>query len=520
MESTVIRRPGRSSAARRSDHSFHGSGKDHLVSILHTRDGRFVDNGVELAAVLERLDADPTPRLLLHVHGGLVSYPKALEIADRLDGMVPGKANYTPLKNAGWQTSYLAWESSVAESIGNNHDELSRNPLLVRYILRLAAWIERRGWETLAVEEEDLAAVRRRLDEPPPPAGALYIAIGPDASKVEEAEALDTDQLLDTDLGRQILNDPGIERFHTEIVGEPGKVAPGRDIDPEVLARIAARSAHPSPLLPNSRGSSAADFVLVPLLVLAGLRAIKRLVTDRDHGVYCTLVEEIARVAFVAKCGASDWAMMKQDTLDHFDHGAGGNLLLEGLTALARTRPVRVLLVGHSAGAVFGCHFAEQASALPGNVTVDYAFLNPAVRIDQMASSLVQKPRRLDNIRVFTMTDEREKKDDLDGNLFGKIYPRSLLYLISGVLEFLPDSGRTYPDAPISGLQRHLRRQATLTRTERAARDALLGLIEPQIVYAGVDGGDGRRCDATTHGSIDEDRQTIESIIHLGLTGY
>ena len=58
-------------------------------------------------------------------------------------------------------------------------------------------------------------------------------------------------------------------------------------------------------------------------------------------------------------------------------------------------------------------------------------FLAPASRIQLFADVITSHGRRLGNFRMFTMSDALERKD----RLVPVIYPHSLLYFISGVLE-------------------------------------------------------------------------------------
>jgi len=481
---------------------------------IHTEDGQFAGDGRDqFEALLSRLEGQAQPKLLLHVHGGLVSAQAGEQIAERLEHDWFGA-----LKTEGWETAYVIWESSVRETVQNDRDDLAKEPLLVRYILMLAAWIEDQLTPGPYARPKDLEAAKRRLDGPGD-LNRVKQSVGGDFDKALICEALADDQLLDTKLAAQLSGDTLLRTLHAKVDAAAERGRASHRLDGEIIDRVRARQVAPSNLDP--RGLGAADLVLIPALVLAGLRVLGRLLSGRDHGVYCTIVEEIARVAFLAKCGAAGWGSMKQDTHNHFKHAAPGDLLIERLFALAQSKPVRVLFVGHSAGAVFGCYFAQAAARPPPKLLLDYVFLAPAVRLDLAADLLVRNPRGLNRARIFTMDDQREIDDELDGYDFGKIYPRSLLYLIAGVLEE-HNSGwpRSYADAPILGLQRHLERDRGLSRAEKKFRSDIRTLVGHDIVYSGTDGGDGRRCEAHTHGTIDGDEPTLKSVLHLARKGY
>lgn len=491
-----------------------------MAVILHTRDGRFVGEGhSEFDRLSKQLKAQSEPRLLLHLHGGLVSYSKGCEIARRLDGDIGSDGrNYAALKTDGWATGYFVWESSFNESVENNHAELANNGLLRAYILRVAAWISGRlGFESLSPDEPPIEELNSTPDDP----ATILANVGADAAKVPLVEDLAEDQLADSELGRMLLDDPELQAMHSLVESHGLTAARPFNLDQSVWDHITARKAFPTPFLKTVGVASAAEWVLITRVVRAGLRVVRRILDGRDHGTVCTIVEELARLLFFDTLGAEDWKLMKGDTRDHFAAGGAGTRLLDLVRAIGNEKAsVRLLVVGHSAGAVFAGHLVCAAAALPDNVSIDVILLNPAIRMDLAESLFVKSARRLNGIRVFTLPDIREAADDLDGTPFGKIYPRSLLYLISGILEFRPNSmSRSYPDAPLLGLQRHLGRNHKFDQLERRSRDSMLRLLGDNLIFAGADNGPGKRSDARTHGSIDSDSQTIESICHIARAG-
>lgn len=200
--------------------------------------------------------------------------------------------------------------------------------------------------------------------------------------------------------------------------------------------------------------------------------------------------------------------------------------MLARIAALAQATdgPVRLLFVGHSAGCVLACELLSEAGALPDNVTADFVFLAPAVRMDKAAAVLAAADARIGNLRIFALKDERERTDPLDGVLPVSIYPRSLLYLISGVLE-RDDDGDSWADAPLLGMQRHLEGLADdrLTSAERASRNtirAFLAAAPARVVFSGSSAGDGLNTDARSHGGFDEETQTLASIRHIAAHGF
>ena len=105
---------------------------------------------------------------------------------------------------------------------------------------------------------------------------------------------------------------------------------------------------------------------------------------------------------------------------------------------------------------------------------------------------------------MFTMGDGYEKKD----HLLGQLYPRSLLYFISGVLE-------KDPDVPILGMQRFLSGTRPFDAPalkqiddflESAGSDRLVLSVTPAGVPVGLRSGSRRHVD------FDDDLPTLESL--------
>ena len=182
---------------------------------------------------------------------------------------------------------------------------------------------------------------------------------------------------------------------------------------------------------------------------MIAVRVIKRFVTKRDHGLHATIVEEILREFYLANIGGKIWGAMKQDTADSFGPDPklfGGTALLTELAAAASVANIpKITLVGHSTGAVYISHWLQAANGIfPTQIKFDVIFLAPASTCQLLAETLSRYRHRLDGFRMFTMTDENERAD----RLVPVLYPHSLLYFVSGVVE--PDA-----DTPIVGMQRY-----------------------------------------------------------------
>lgn len=510
-----------------------------MASFLITANGKFTRRGrAELDALFSRLAAQEEPRLLLHVHGGLVDQPTARSNAVRLDGADA----YGPLLDAGWETTYLIWQTGVFEALRNNLGELADDKLFNRLVQRLLKWVGERVLDSSSSRGEITdGEVREEMAVPGEPfsdratrdPAEIERKLTEDERARAEAEAAppepdDLYRMLDDDVELQAIG----RRIEREIEREQEPLASRAGADPEAArswANLDSRIRAESLRWGTAEADPSRGFgTILPAVLFgaarAGYRSIKRFLKQRDHGLYCTIVEELAREVYGDRIGSHIWGLMQGDARDHFRTGGAGALLLERLATLAGTKEeMRLLIVGHSAGSILASHLVVGASRLPDNIRLDLVFLAPAVRMDEAARTIAAAGARLANLRIFTMEDSIECQDDLDNTIAGKVYPRSLLYLISGILE-RRRGGAAYADAPLLGMDRHLRLLPAhrLEDEEREACGIITRFLDGapnRIIYSVAEGQDGLCTRAKTHGTFDNDADTLKSIRRIAREG-
>lgn len=178
-------------------------------------------------------------------------------------------------------------------------------------------------------------------------------------------------------------------------------------------------------------------------------RVISRFARGRDHGVYATCVEEIGREFYVAAVGTKLWTMIKQEAADTFGDGErGGRVFVDALAAAtAKHGPPRITVVGHSAGSIYACHLVVEL-AKKGLHVDDLVLLAAAVQYEVFgermtaAAILLGRPP-VHRFHLIALDDACERG-------YWEIpllYPRSLLYLVSGAAESIPDE-------PLLGMER------------------------------------------------------------------
>jgi hypothetical protein len=108
---------------------------------------------------------------------------------------------------------------------------------------------------------------------------------------------------------------------------------------------------------------------------------------------------------------------------------------------------------------------------------------------------------------MFSMSDEAERAD----RLVGPVYPRSLLYLVSGLLETDQDGKSAV--VPIVGLQRWCDGVRATTPELQAVKSYI---EEPgHVVWSPAGGSLGFSSAATTHSGFDDDDEVLASVKHL-----
>lgn len=119
--------------------------------------------------------------------------------------------------------------------------------------------------------------------------------------------------------------------------------------------------------------------------------------------------------------------------------------------------------------------------------------LAPACRCSDSADLLAQHGAAIDRLRIFAMRDAAEQQD----RLVPIVYPRSLLYFVSGVAE-----GDV--DMPILGMERYLAGTAVFDPTRFPEIQALRSYLAagPRKVWSIVAGGPGLNSAAVSHGDF------------------
>jgi hypothetical protein len=218
----------------------------------------------------------------------------------------------------------------------------------------------------------------------------------------------------------------------------------------------------------------------------------------------------------------------------------GGTAVVEELCAQLKQKPgTPVTLVGHSTGAIYIGNFLRHvdiALRAQGDTktTFDVILMAPASTMDFYAGNYASRVR---GIRIFQMNDATEQQDHLmskdvgpsDSSILGKVYPRSLLYLVSGVCEYFEGEAGSGPhafdgdDMPILGMDRFYALSAVFTtgdypsvgqaRTQFAVAPPTTPAKYVRVLSpTAATPDDGYRSAALKHGNFPGDGPTMNSI--------
>jgi hypothetical protein len=506
--------------------------RDHVIDL---QNGRFhLTNKSDLDHLFQGLSTgSPVDTLVVHFHGGLVS---------ENEGLLRSEALKPKYELAGAYPVFFVWESSLHETIAQNEAAVSKLPLFQHLVLLVGSFIDQH------IQREENVAMGRSLEEPGSrmPAcgtrGASSAGSIADRSTVRSKEerrrdsveqlrhALQTDDALATAVTRIAGQLRSAPRRHAK-GKRPESALPIQEADLLGVREAVPIEAFPSaaaqtndffapPSASESLEKKVDDYLKSHILGVFG-RVLDRWEAHRWHGAYPTIIEEVLRASGLAQAGGTAWEYMKQATEAAFQDDPqqyGGAAFIEGLRALAAQGrlPRRILLVGHSAGAIYACHFLQHAlPRLPADTKFEVVFLAPACRFELLAETLRLCGDRA-AFRIFSMNDDREAHDVL----VAPLYPRSLLYFISGVLE-------QGSDTPLVGMERYYKDPATYSSRLFPAVEAVRQYLQSQadrLVWSPVTAHvDGRDSGAITHSSFDDgDAATLESIryiIQYGLIG-
>lgn len=270
--------------------------------------------------------------------------------------------------------------------------------------------------------------------------------------------------------------------------------------------------------------------VLFVTKVLA--RVVKRFLNHRGHGTWDTIIEETLREIGISTAGIHVWGQMKRQAEIMWNDNSGkkandptqyaGRYLIDELAKLKGE--IEISVAGHSAGSVAICRLVEKIATTPqlNHIKLsNIVFMAPACRTQLFHNTVMRYPQFYKRFRMFTMNDILESQDDLiNKTILKKFYGRSLLYLVSGILEDHEGSSEFAPeyegDIHILGLHRHIRNEHPYKQDIILANIHTFLKSNQRIVLSRTDESiPGMECDGDDHGGFDGTDLMIKSVVYM-----
>lgn len=193
-----------------------------------------------------------------------------------------------------------------------------------------------------------------------------------------------------------------------------------------------------------------------------------------------------------ASIGRSLWREMKADAQRSFDAASQSAKAVQTILKVNEglKRPLKIHLVGHSAGSNFVSEFLNAWRLLaPKGTAVENCFvLGAACTVGQYERHMLAalKDEYLRHLTIYNLSEARELDDSVGP------YSKSLLYLVSKAFE-------EDQETPILGMEVHSR--------------SLPNHAKRTVLYTSGDGR--RRTDATTHGGYGSDLTTLNDVLKV-----
>lgn len=495
------------------------------LHFIHLEDGKFSSEtdtqAADINGLLDEYSKSGLGHMVIHFHGGLVSYQAGKATAERL------MEHYSEAKA---YPVFFIWESGVWETICNNLNDIARESIFLEIIRKVSEYTQRKLGvsDGLRTESKQIASEQiayqfdkwfaNELAEPPSQDFEL-LTLGKPTDSI--AELTDEDmEFIEQDLAQDQRFQDALARLTP--IDDSTKMLEGKAWSPDMSSMDQAA-------LYELKGTSQFEHLLpkslqgaVGMITMILLDVIKRYMKGRDHRLYATVAEEVYKAYYVAKIGKQLlWDQMKKDTADAFsedvepDHEPGGR---EFLTRLANhitdgLSVPRITLVGHSTGAIYICNFIKAAETLlPAGIKFDIILLAPAVSFDEFKTAMSTCASRVGSVCLFGMKDPVELADPMAKDFLGPfariVYPSSLLYFVSGILE-------DESDKPLLGMQRYYVRTACYDAAHFPSVEWARGFFASsshRTVWSVVDGGPGASSACESHGGFDDEDVTINSV--------
>lgn len=209
-------------------------------------------------------------------------------------------------------------------------------------------------------------------------------------------------------------------------------------------------------------------------------------------------LEPLAR----ALTGKSQWDEMKENALAASAQGGAARLVAGQLATLKRAnKGLEIHAVGHSAGSIFHAPLLQILTGELGLKVRSCTLWAPACTVELFKQTYLPsiEAGTIERFTTFLMNDKAEQADNC-----GRIYNKSLLYLVSNAFEARARIPFARDGVPLLGMQRCVDADAALTALFKGGKGELV--LSPNNEPEGSLGASQSR----HHGDFDDDQSTVQ----------
>lgn len=440
--------------------------------------------------VHETLKKQDAP-LVVHFHGGLVNLKHGQIMKDQL---------HPVYQSAGADTLFFLWQSGILDTIKNRLKDVFENSFFNKLIKYIATFVK--GKADKRKNPNEFRSLRSA-----------------DSLNVVPLSELPED-LSDLDQEEQWL-------VHTADLSDQEKQDLYEKLNEDSSLHYWIEEELSTGLLSVPEEENVRGMFIDPSETIYTIRRIitqcmNRFNNGTNHGVYVTIVEEVIREMYLDRLSQNFWKNIKGNAKNAFKEDPnlhGGTAFLDILKQSEIPANKRIVLIGHSTGAISICYLLQEAKKHKLDYQFDVVFLAAACSFNLMSETLDKSKDLIRNIRVFGLSDAVEKEDSLSGEfgaIFKHVYPYSLLYFVSGIAE-------EAVDMPLVGMERYYENRAPYAANKSIKN--VLAYLKDRLVWAISTGNaPGWNSDAKKHGAFDDitptggtpiNEATIHSLKHL-----
>lgn len=458
--------------------------------------GNYSTNLQDLENLFKHLKEKDTKKLVIHIHGGLNNEATGMEIASRM------AVNMSAVE--AHNVSFV-WESGLIETLKDNWRDIGLDSGLFQKIVN---FVFRKLTKKLGVElgaknghQYDFSYEQAELK-------LSKILVGEEGDIDEQSNieiSLDEFSKELTNIEFTAMEDSITQEVNSEL-------AANNELRKEIDTAISMEQSNTE----RAKGLSGLSFAIAIGKIVYNV--VMRYRKNTAHGFHATIIEETLRYLGLATIGESVWKAMKNKTKLMWEDNPASNSDLEKrpgyeflvrLNELMSNNPqLKLDVVGHSAGAVAISYLLKNINTPAyGNIKIrNIALLAPAVTMDLFEEGVIKNSQKFESLYIYTMKDELERRDTLVDKL-SFLYPSSLLYFISGVLE-------DEVDKSLIGMHRFFKDHVpgSNSNVEDRCAEFINSSPKTKLALSKTIGIEGLETESLDHGMFDNDSKTLKSL--------